>query len=746
MTIPGRVEAQCTVPAGITVQAATIGQSSVITRTITAGDYYPTAAGGVPGLLAELQAQLNDNVHGYPTTAALMNAAVGWGTWTAAYFCDELAGNMLAKYGAPLLTPAGSISHPAGFLGGADIAMRFAAGNNYFDGAGNFNITGTLDLAIAAVFYWSGNATPNATLLSKVSASFADGWALHTPSATELRFSARQAAGTQRNATLTVPGVGWYALLAVIDRSTGYVRFGIQDLVTGAQTSGDSPFVGSENYTTAATFRFGASAWTSTATSNIDTAFFALASGVGAATGIDANFPTALSNFAKTVSGRWSCALSPTTGRVSIGYSPTPPGVPSFSLRFVYPQLRDLLGFEQDLNYPASPSEMARITGFGQWNCGYSCDAASGNLFTQWSAGGVGIPATLTASGTPVYNILGPRGGVDKAIAFDAASEYFDGGDVLNVSATDDLAVLWVGRFTGLPSDFGALFSRETGFLSAGWAIYQNTIPALNIANYTSGGQASIDASGFHIGAWHVGCAVIDRSTGKLRIGTRSLSTGLEVLSTEGTSTGSAAVASTFRLGASAGGVSAATNFQCAAFTVAFGPGACAGMSANLSAVLASYAQSLSTWTGTKSALGVWCPDAAMDVGESDPRRAPRVTDLRTTQSPTGKVIGLVGTGFYRHQSVTWPLVPENRVWEKAADVPGGSWESFVKQTQFREGSDWFGVSSPIQIYDHNGNRVGQDKDVSGWQITGLSSIEPKRYQNFTGLWQVVLPEIVSNG
>lgn len=154
--------------------------------------------------------------------------------------------------------------------------------------------------------------------------------------------------------------------------------------------------------------------------------------------------------------------------------------------------------------------------------------------------------------------------------------------------------------------------------------------------------------------------------------------------------------------------------------------------------------------TGPDSALGVWCPDAAMDVGSSDPRRAPKATDLRTTTSPRGQVRGLIGNVFYRHRDVTWPLVPENRVWEAAATVDNGSWETFVNVTQFREGLDWFAVSSPIQIYNHNGNLVGESANagagVEGWQITGIDSIEPKRYQSFTGLWSIVIPEIVSRG
>jgi hypothetical protein len=64
-----------TVPASTTVSASTGAHSTAVTVTVDAGNYYLTEAGGVDSLIDELEAELNENVQGYPLTADAMKVA-----------------------------------------------------------------------------------------------------------------------------------------------------------------------------------------------------------------------------------------------------------------------------------------------------------------------------------------------------------------------------------------------------------------------------------------------------------------------------------------------------------------------------------------------------------------------------------------------------------------------------------------------------------------------------------------------
>jgi hypothetical protein len=59
MTYDGRIEARITIPSGGAAVSATNNNGGPTTCTVPAGNYYLTAAGGVSGLCAALQTQLN---------------------------------------------------------------------------------------------------------------------------------------------------------------------------------------------------------------------------------------------------------------------------------------------------------------------------------------------------------------------------------------------------------------------------------------------------------------------------------------------------------------------------------------------------------------------------------------------------------------------------------------------------------------------------------------------------------------
>ncbi len=155
--------------------------------------------------------------------------------------------------------------------------------------------------------------------------------------------------------------------------------------------------------------------------------------------------------------------------------------------------------------------------------------------------------------------------------------------------------------------------------------------------------------------------------------------------------------------------------------------------------------------TGTRQARGLWIPDCPIGL-DSDPSQAPLMSDLRTTMSPTGVVLGLVGNVFYIHKNVRWTHVAKARVWESAVTYANSSWEYFFRETQLGLGSSWFVPASPFRIYDHTGGLVGVSGalgvGVTTWQMTGVTGTDLARVDpgGWTGLWKVLIPQIVSSG
>lgn len=162
------------------------------------------------------------------------------------------------------------------------------------------------------------------------------------------------------------------------------------------------------------------------------------------------------------------------------------------------------------------------------------------------------------------------------------------------------------------------------------------------------------------------------------------------------------------------------------------------GFSVNISGV--SVAQ-----LAPKGIKGLWMPDCPLTL-EGDPSRAPLVSDLRTSQSPRGFVIGLVGNSFYRHKNLQYSHVPRNRVHEAVAATINNTWETWVLDTQLGSGFVWFLPASAFTIYDHNEVQVGLDKVVTAWQLSGVVSVEPLRSGNsdWLGNWEVLIPQIVA--
>jgi len=154
----------------------------------------------------------------------------------------------------------------------------------------------------------------------------------------------------------------------------------------------------------------------------------------------------------------------------------------------------------------------------------------------------------------------------------------------------------------------------------------------------------------------------------------------------------------------------------------------------------------------SKHARMVWLPDCPLGL-DGDTPRAPIVTDALVTVSPRGDATTLVGNTMYRHANLRWSHVAEAKIWEAAAAVTNGSWETFWKDAHLGQGSiSWFRPGSKLQIYDHAARQLGINANsgagVGGWVATkGPIEISPKKVDAaWAGMWRVEIPELVSSG
>jgi hypothetical protein len=158
--------------------------------------------------------------------------------------------------------------------------------------------------------------------------------------------------------------------------------------------------------------------------------------------------------------------------------------------------------------------------------------------------------------------------------------------------------------------------------------------------------------------------------------------------------------------------------------------------------------------SGTQNVRGYWLPDCPVAM-DGDPTRAPYVTDLRTTESPSGKVYGVVSAAKYRHRNIRLTHVPRARMFTGAETTTYASWESWLKDTQFASGHAWYSAASGFQLYWDNANSaalVGADLNSgsgpsAGWFMTGMDSIEPQMSAPpLVSYWAIQIPQIVSEG
>lgn len=225
----------------------------------------------------------------------------------------------------------------------------------------------------------------------------------------------------------------------------------------------------------------------------------------------------------------------------------------------------------------------------------YDCNETSGNLVPKFGSG-----PTLTAAGTPLFGIAGPRGGNDKMVAVDGNADQWTGGDVYNVSSTGELVIMLAGRFTKIPSVNEFIAVKGNAGNPARWTLFYSTAGDVILQLVSASGTVSATVnvnSAAILGRMCVLKAVIDRSTQKARICIRTLD-GTEVISTEVTTFAETLTnVDAFTL-MNRSAAAAALSFQLAGFGITTGTNVAFGTSANLSAITSRFAAAMNRYYG----------------------------------------------------------------------------------------------------------------------------------------------------
>jgi hypothetical protein len=219
----------------------------------------------------------------------------------------------------------------------------------------------------------------------------------------------------------------------------------------------------------------------------------------------------------------------------------------------------------------------------------YLLNETSGNLVPS-----VGSP-TLTASGSPLYGIIGPRNGRDRAIGFSTTADAFSGGTGdFDVNGSADIMIVWVGRITSAPANGDVIGKGNAG--AARWYLWHGVG---GFAFNVNDGVDNLEpvTSSLAVGEWHVGIAALERATNQARIGIRTLA-GVSNISSaaDASAIGSLSNAVAVKFGKSIGNADTFANYAGLAITT--GTNVAKGVVTNMSAILLRYATALNRYYG----------------------------------------------------------------------------------------------------------------------------------------------------
>lgn len=719
-----RVEAEFTVPASTQVSVSSGALSAAVAVTATAGHAFMT------DLVADLQSKINAAVTPYPQSAAAMAAAVGYGTWSAGWGLDIASGNDAGLFGGVTLTAVSSPTYSnTGPAHGGDKAVGFNSSLDAFSAGDNFDADATSDLVIA----WVGKftATPGAArdLFSKYNPANPRWIVYHTGS--DFVFNLNDGVD---NVDAGVSGLAvgeWHVGIAVLDRGAGVARIGIRTLagVTTVGSTASTAAIG----TLASTDSFLVGNAVQGAPTDFLLAGLYIGTGTSAASGMSANLSTALTNFANAVNSAFTVSLSTSTGLVTISNSFYP-----CSITWTSTALRDVLGFAYNFDYPQTAAQMATALGYGTWTGGsaWLCNEASGDLAPVFGS------VTLADTATPTYSNLGPRGGPDKAVGFDSATDAFSGGDVFDFGSSEDLLALIVCKApTAADADL------LTKGANPGWFLRTSVANGYRFAVGDGVDQSFDNANTVFADEWVVLIVYMDRGATQHGIAIQGLRSGTQVTaSNSSTAIGDTSNAGNFLLG-NGGILGSASSPQVAFLAVVSGSGVASGIHTNRTTALSNFATYMKAQTGTEFPSGVWMPGRPINL-DGDPLQAPTGDDKIATIAPTGRVYSQTSSTYFRHRNVRFPMVAQPLIWANSATTVGADWETFYLETQLGQNS-WFEVGSRVIVYWDNAGVLTElgNGDVEAWRMPQCKKLDDLRLSTgtWTGLVDVELGDLYAD-
>lgn len=158
--------------------------------------------------------------------------------------------------------------------------------------------------------------------------------------------------------------------------------------------------------------------------------------------------------------------------------------------------------------------------------------------------------------------------------------------------------------------------------------------------------------------------------------------------------------------------------------------------------------------TAAAVARGFFAPDHPVAV-DGDLYYAHRPTDQRQSESPGGFVLGLVGNSKYRYRNVRYSHVDRARVFGYSSSgqtASGGTWQQFLYDAHLGLGHLYFTPSSRVRI--RWGSTPATDilgatdpGTSTGWFMKGINEFAPRKVgEQWTGLWTIEIPELVTDG
>lgn len=245
----------------------------------------------------------------YPRTAAEAAAAVPGATFSHAWLCDELSGDLQPLFGGVPLVASGTglFYGDPGPRGGNDRSVGFSpsAATGKFSGNSSalFDIASNTDeLVVAWVGKWNAKPTAFGQMFGKASATFTNGWSINGNDGQSITFGLGPGS-TWGPSSIAGFFIGvWHVGIAVIDRSgTDTARFGVRELVgTGKVVSNSATAINGNAASSASTFTLGKSDWVP-GNDNFRLAALYVGKGAGVAAGMAASLSTILDTFADRI-------------------------------------------------------------------------------------------------------------------------------------------------------------------------------------------------------------------------------------------------------------------------------------------------------------------------------------------------------------------------------------------------------------------------------------------------------------